>query len=158
MKYPLSKKCWNLGILFVICICAYTNTSAQVFTVIGLKPKGAARDSSLAQAAQMSYSYDKQQDLLTFRITLYAKRNEQAFGVNLVFDTGADDSAKMNWWGANNAFKFDKLVTAWVKRGNNGYEGTIGIGDAAGARAKQFNNLMQNNLQIRIEGNSIVML
>ncbi len=52
--------------------------------------------------------------------------------------------------------EFDKLITAWVTRGDNGYQGTIGVGDAAGARAKQFNNLLQNNLQIRVEGDSIV--
>jgi pimeloyl-ACP methyl ester carboxylesterase len=62
----------------------------------------------------------------------------------------------MNWWGANKAFKFDKLITAWVTRSDNGFQGTIGVGDAAGAQAKQFNNLLQNDLQIRVEGDSIV--
>ena len=100
MKYPLSKKCWNIGVFFVICVCACASTSAQVYTVIGAKPKGSARDSSLAEAGLLSYRYDKQQDLLTFRITLYATPNKQAFDVNLAFDTRGDDATKMNWWGA----------------------------------------------------------
>src|SRR6185295_8779636 len=87
---------------------------------------------------------------------LYGAPNEQTFGVNIAFDTGGDEAAKMNWWGANNTFKFDKLITAWVTRGANGYQGTIGVGDASGARAKQFNNLSENNLQIKIEGDSIL--
>src|SRR5262249_24752130 len=99
---------------------------------------------------------DKPQDLLWFRVSLYGQPNEQAFGVNLVVDTGREDAAKMNWWGANKDFRFDKLVTAWVARRDGGYQGLIGVADAAGAKARNFNNLAQNNLQIRIEGDSIV--
>jgi len=130
--------------------------TAQVWTVIAFDPKGDGRDPSLADAAQLSYRYDKQQDFLWFRVSLYAKPNEESFGVNIVVDTGAEVAAKMSWWGANKDFKFDKLVTAWVTRGNAGYQGTIGVGDAAGAKIKQFNNLLQNNLQICVEGDSIL--
>ena len=143
-------------LLLILSIIATANATAQVWTVLAADTKGDARDPSLADAAQVSYRYDKQQDLLWFRVSLYSKPNEQAFGVNLVFDTGGDDAAKMNWWGANKAFKFDKLVTAWVTRTDKGYQGTIGVGDAAGVKAKQFNNLLQNNLQLRIEGDSII--
>jgi pimeloyl-ACP methyl ester carboxylesterase len=62
----------------------------------------------------------------------------------------------MNWWGGNKTFRFDKVITAWVTRSEKGYQGTIGVGDAAGVKAKQINNLRQNNLQIRVEGDSIV--
>ena len=102
--------------------------TAQVWTVIAFDPKGDGRDPSLADAAQLSYRYDKQQDFLWFRVSLYAKPNEESFGVNIVVDTGAEVAAKMSWWGANKDFKFDKLVTAWVTRGNAGYQGTIGVG------------------------------
>src|SRR5258708_8103471 len=130
--------------------------TAEVWTVIAVDPKGDGRDPSLPEAGQFSYCYDKGQDLVWFRVTLYGKANEESFGVNIVVDTGADEAAKMNWWGANKDFKFDKLVTAWVTRSNGGYQGTIGVGDAAGAKAKKFNNLLQNNLQIRVEGDSIL--
>ena len=129
---------------------------AQVWTVLAGDPKGDTSDSSLADAAQLSYRYDKQQDFLWFRVSLYGTPNQQAFGVNIAIDTGADEAAKMNWWGANKAFRFDRLITAWVTRGDKGYEGTIGVGNTAGVRAKQINNLTQNNLQIRVEGDSIV--
>ena len=150
--YPVSK----VVLLLVFIMIAPVGTIAQVWTVVGFDAKGDARDPSLADAATLSFRYDKEQDFLWFRVSLYGKPNEQAFGVNLVFDTGADEAAKMNWWGANKAFKFDKLVTAWVTRGANGYEGTIGVGDATGAESKQFNNLQQNNLQLRVEGDSII--
>jgi pimeloyl-ACP methyl ester carboxylesterase len=110
----------------------------------------------LADAAQLAYRYEKEQDVLWFRIALYGQPNKEAFGVNLAIDTGGDDSTKMNWWGANKTFRFDRLVTARVTRGDNGYQGTIGVGDAGGVKAKQLNNLRQNNLQIRVENDSIV--
>jgi pimeloyl-ACP methyl ester carboxylesterase len=130
--------------------------SPHLWTVLAFDPKSDARDPSLADAAQLCYRYDKEQDYLWFRVNLYKAPNEQAFGINIVFDTGVDDARKMNWWGTNQAFRFDKLITAWVMRSDNGYQGTIGVGDAAGAQAKQFNNLIQNDLQIRVEGESIV--
>ena len=132
---------------------------AQVWTVLAFDSKGDGRDPTLADAAQLAYRYDKQQDFFWFRVSLYGALNEQEFGVNIAIDTGGDEAAKMNWWGGNKTFKFDRLVTAWVTyrdKGNKGYEGTIGIGDVAGVNAKQINNLRQNNLQIRVEGDSIV--
>lgn len=143
-----------LVLAFVIVVPV--GATAQVWTVLAVDPKGDGRDASLPDAAQLSYRYDKQQDLLWFRVSLYGKPHDESFGVNIAVDTGAEDTAKMNWWGANKDFKFDKLVTAWVTRANGGYQGTIGVGDATGAKVQNFNNLLQNNLQIRVEGDSIL--
>src|SRR5437764_15016672 len=152
LLYPVSK----IVLLLAFIVISPVGAIAQVWTVVGFDAQGDAHDPLLADAATLSFRYDKQQDFLWFRVSLYGLPNEQAFGVNLVFDTGGDEAAKMNWWGANKAFKFDKLVTAWVTRDGNGYQGTIGVGDAAGVKAKQFNNLLQNNLQLRVEGDSII--
>lgn len=149
---PISK----IVLLLVLNVLVPVGAAAQVWTVAAFDPKGDARDPSLADAAQLSYRYDKQQDFLWFRLTLYGQPDAQTFGVNLAFDTGGDEAAKMNWWGANKTFKFDRLLTAWVTRGASGYQGTIGVGDAAGVEAKRPNNLLQNNLQLRVEGDSII--
>src|SRR5437868_4966053 len=146
----------KIAMLLVLILIISAVASAQVYTVLTFDAKGDGRDPSLADAAQLAYRYDKQQDFLWFRIALYGLPNENAFGVNIVIDTGADDAARINWWGGNKVFKFDKLITAWVTRGDNGYQGTIGVGDVAGVKAKQLNNLHQNNLQVRVEGDSIV--
>jgi pimeloyl-ACP methyl ester carboxylesterase len=150
--FPVAK------ILLLLAFIAITPAvaAAQVYTVLAFDGKGDGRDSSLADAAQLAYRYDKERDFLWFRIALYGLPNAQAFGVNIVIDTGGDDAAKMNWWGSNKTFRFDRLLTANVTRGDKGYEGTIGVADAAGVAAKQFTNLRQNNLQVRVEGDSIV--
>lgn len=145
-------------LFFLMWVAAVPAVAAQpdIWTVIAVDPKGDGRDPSLADAAQLSYRYDKQRDMLWVRVSLYGKPNKDAFGVNIVVDTGVDDAGKMNWWGANKDFKFDKLLTAWVVRANGGYQGTIGVADAAGAKAKNLNNVPQNNLQIRVEGDSVL--
>lgn len=147
---------WKPALFVTLMVISPATTTAQVWTVLSFDGQGDARDPSLGDAAQLAYRYDTQQDVLWFRIALYGQPNRDAFGVNLLIDTGGDDSTKMNWWGANKTFKFDRLVTASVTRGDKGFEGTIGVGDTAGVNAKQPNNLRQNNLQIRVEGDSIV--
>src|SRR5438445_5666555 len=149
----------RIGLLLCLIRISPAMATAQVYSLLTFDGKGDGRDSSLADAAQLAYRYDKQQDFLWFRIALYGQPNKAAFGVNLVIDTGGDDSTKMNWWGANKTFRFDKIVTAYVTnrdKGDQGFEGTIGVGDAAGVSTKQLTNLRQNNLQIRVEGDSIV--
>src|SRR5437764_13785943 len=104
----------------------------QVWTVLAVDPKDDGRDPSLADAAQLSYRYDKEQDLLWFRVSLYGKPNEESLGVNIAVDSGADEAAKMNWWGANKDFQFDKLLTHQVAPERSGYKGKIHEREAAG--------------------------
>ncbi|HKR61188.1 MAG TPA: alpha/beta hydrolase [Pyrinomonadaceae bacterium] len=143
-----------LVLFFILTIPAVA--TAQLYTVISFDPKGDCRDPSQADLAQLSYRYDKAQDFFWFRIAHYTLPNVESFSVNLVIDSGGDEALKMNWWGNNKTFKFDRLVTAAVSRGENGYTGTIGVTDPAGIAAHRMNNLRQDNLQIRVEGNSIL--
>lgn len=144
----------------MLCLAVFTISpaisNAQIYSVLAFDAKGDGHDASLADAAQLAYRHDKEQDLLWFRIALYGQPNKDAFGVNIAIDTGGDDSTKANWWGSNKTFKFDRLVTANVTRTANGFAGTVGVADAAGVNAKQMTNLHQNNLQIRVDGDAIV--
>ena len=135
---------------------AYEKRAADIWTVLTGDPKGDAADPSLADGAQLAYQYDREKDFLWFRIFLYGEPNPNAFGANLVFDTTGEAGTKVNWWGANKDYKFDKIVTAWVTRSGDGFKGTIGIGDANGVNQKQLNNLLKDNLQIKVAGDSIL--
>jgi pimeloyl-ACP methyl ester carboxylesterase len=143
-------------VVLIFLFIAPSGAVAQVWTILAFDQKDDGREASLADAATLSYRYDKAQDVLWFRLSLYGTPNHQSFGLNIAFDTRGDETAKLNWWGSNKSFRFDKLLTAWVTRGQNGYEGTVGIANVQGVQAKQFNNLVQNNLQISIEGDSII--
>src|ERR1041385_8422607 len=152
----ITKRVCRAVLLSSLLMFAANVATAETWTVIAAKAKGNARDAALPQAAQLSYRYDKQQDVLWFRIALYGSLDQHTFGANLAFDTRADDGAKMDWWGANKAFRFDRLVTAWVTRTANGYEGTIGVADVNGVRTKRMDNLAQNNLQILTDRDAIL--
>jgi pimeloyl-ACP methyl ester carboxylesterase len=152
----IQKQIAKIALLLTLIVITPALTAAQIYTVLTFDGKGDGRDPALPDAAQLAYHYDKEQDLLWFRIALYGSPNAQAFAVNIVFDTGAEEANKMNWWGGNKDFRFDKLLTAQVTRGANGFTGTIGVADVAGVSAKNFTNLRQNNLQIRVEGDSII--
>jgi len=135
---------------------APTQIIPDVWTFASVDPKGDGSDPSLADAATLCYRYDKAQDMLWFRISLFGKPNEQTFGVNIAFDTGADDAAKMNWWGSNKTFKFDRLLSAWVTRAGDHYVGMIGVNDAPLPDKTSGQNALRDNLEIRVEGDSIL--
>src|SRR6476660_8050144 len=113
LRMPLIK---TILLLLACLIGMAGGARAQVWTVVAFDPKGDGREAALADAAQLSYRYDQQQDMLWFRVSLYGKPSADSFGVNIVVYTvaGAAAGMKMNWWGANKDFQFDKLVTAWV--------------------------------------------
>ncbi len=57
--------------LLALTVITPAPAAAQIYTVLTFDVKGDGRDPSLADAAQLAYRYDKQQDLLWFRIALY---------------------------------------------------------------------------------------
>lgn len=147
-------------ILLLCCVLSsgFSQTSPpNVWTVLAFDVPGDGRDPALADAAQLAYRYDKEQDMLWFRVALYAAPDRAAFGVNIVVDTGASDDSKMNWWGRNKQFKFDKLLTVWITETGGVRQGTIGVGDPSGVKARIFNNLLQNNVEIRFENDSVIL-
>jgi pimeloyl-ACP methyl ester carboxylesterase len=147
-------------LLIVLCSAwlagAAPASESTVWTVIGFDPRGDAQDPSLADAALLSYQYDKGRDLLWFRVGLYEAPTAEAFRVNIAVDTGASNRDKMNWWGANAEFAFDRLVTIWMTRGGGAYHGTSGITDANGARREQFTNLKENSVELRVDRDAIL--
>ena len=58
--------------------------------------------------------------------------------VNLALDVDGDPANGFAWWGANTAFKFDRLVTVWCFRVADGCQGYVGIADAAQVAARTF--------------------
>ncbi len=140
----------------ILVTAAALGTGRSVWTVVAVDPKGDGRDPSLADAAQLSWRYDDADDMLWFRVSLFGELNANAFGVNIAVDTGATDTKKTNWWGGNKEFAFDLLITAWVTKSGTRYTGTIGISDAAGASQKQLTNRAKDSVQLRVEGNAIL--
>jgi pimeloyl-ACP methyl ester carboxylesterase len=129
--------------------------SANIWAVKMIDPLGDAKGGSPIDAAQLSFRYDRAAEVVWFRVALYGTRVSEAFGLQLAIDTGSDGS-KASWWGANKEFRFDRLVTARVTRNGNAFRGTIGVANADGAAAGNFTNVSRDSLQLRVEGDAIV--
>jgi pimeloyl-ACP methyl ester carboxylesterase len=94
----------RLILLFVVWLMdAPPGSTGHVWSVIAVDPKGDVRDSSLADAAQLSYRYDEPRDMLWFRVSLFGRPPANEFGVKIAVDTGAND---------------DREITAWSTRAN----------------------------------------
>lgn len=83
---------------------------------------------------------DPGRPLVWFRIDLESPVPAHWIGVNLVLDEDGDPANGPAWWGKNNAFHFDRLVTAWVFPVGNRYEGSVGIVPADEAAAFRVTN------------------
>ncbi len=77
-------------------------------------------------------------DMLWARVTLREPPHDRWIGMNLAFDLDGDPTNGFAWWGANNTFKFDRLVTVWCFRVSDGCQGYIGLAEAAEAAARTF--------------------
>jgi len=84
----------------------------------------------LPDARALSVALDHDRLRAWFRIDLQDPPPAAWIGVNLALDTDGNPADGMAWWGKNTGFHFDRLVTAWVFRVGDRYEGTVGIATA----------------------------
>jgi hypothetical protein len=102
--------------------------AAAKWKPLGTDPAGDGKVASLPDVVALASWSDG--DVVWFRVSL-ASPPGAAFGVNLAFDVDGDPTNGQPWWGANTAFRFDRLVTVWVfDTTEETLEGTIGIASA----------------------------
>lgn len=65
-----------------------------------------------------------------FRARLAGPPPERWMGLNVALDEDGDPTNGMAWWGTNSAFKFDRLVTAYLTRAEGYWMGALGIAGA----------------------------
>ena len=94
----------------------------------------------LPDARALFVAPDRDRSLAWFRIDLQDAPPDNWIGVNVALDTDGDPKDGPAWWGKNTAFHFDRLVTAWVFRAGNRYEGTVGIASGVEVTAMRLTN------------------
>ena len=115
-------------------------------------PAADGRNPELADAKALRYFYDRKNDSLWFKIDFHRLPDPDAFGVNLMVDVDQNQATGMNWWGGNNKFTFDKLVTVWLRKGSDGrYYGPVGISSAEFARRQRLTKLGDRNVRFGMQ-------
>jgi hypothetical protein len=92
--------------------------------------RGDGKQARLPDATAVSVRRDGSQHRVWFRIALSAPMPDRWLGANLALDVDGDPGNGMAWWGTNQAFRFDRLVSVWGMESGSGYQGIIGIADA----------------------------
>ena len=129
------------------------------WTTLSDDPAGDGSDPALADGAALAWACDDRTSTAWFRFELHDAPNAEAFGINVIVDSDADQTTGTHWWGTNNGFTWERLVTAWLTRGDDGrYSGMLGVGDLAGATDGDFTNLHRGGVKFAIvpEENAIV--
>ena len=85
---------------------------------------------SLPDATRLEAIPSSPDGLLWVRVTLREPPHDHWLGMNLVLDVDGDAVNGKAWWGANNTFKFDQVVTVWCFHVADGCQGYIGVADA----------------------------
>ena len=127
----------------------------DVWTVEKIDSRGDGRDPSSLDAAQLSWRYDAASDVVWFRVALFGAPTAESFRVTIAVDSGAADTERMNWWGANNDFRFDRLITAWIARRGDTYAGRLGVADATGVRQQDLANIFTSDGRVRVDRDAI---
>lgn len=104
--------------------------SADGWTTLVEDPTGDGRAPGMPDLRAVSWRSDAKR--VWFRFELANDVDPDRFGINLALDVDDDQTTGNNWWAGNTAFKFDRLVTVWVRRGTDGrYRGAVGVADAS---------------------------
>jgi len=114
-------------------------------------PAGDGKVPSLPDVRRLEAIPASPDGLLWLRMTLEDKPHDRWLGLNVVLDVDGDPENGQPWWGANSAFKFDRLVTVWCIRVPQGCQGFIGVADAAEAAAGKMSSGGPQGLRFAID-------
>ncbi len=115
---------------------------------------GDGMNPGLSDGKSLSYYVDQKEDMLWFKFDLHGSLDPNAFAMNILIDTDADQETGMNWFGTNTEFTFEKCLTLWMRREGKTYAGINGITDQSGIYASEWNRLKKNNLVYYLDGNN----
>ena len=135
---PADSKARRLGQIALSPLDALTGLE---WRTLSTEEQGDATRPTLPDATSLRYAIDTGNDRVWFRVDLAQAPDEQWLGINIAIDADLDPDNGTNWWGTNQEFKFDRLVTAYLNESGGYWQGPLGIADAAGVADFNMNNL-----------------
>ena len=119
--------------------------------------EGDGRFPKMNDLRAVSWRADKK--TVWFKFDLAADVDPDTFGINLAFDLDEDQKTGSGWWAGNTAFKYDRLVTVWVRRGKDGrYRGAVGAADAADITAGTMVTSPPKTIAFSVDGSKRAIL
>jgi hypothetical protein len=100
-------------------------------------PAGDGKQASLPDATAVAMA-DDGKDRIWFRVTLRDAPPSAWLGLNLALDVDGDDTNGTPWWGVNTAFHFDRLVSVYLFKIGDSYQGMAGTSDSAAVAQGEF--------------------
>jgi pimeloyl-ACP methyl ester carboxylesterase len=129
---------------------------SSIWTVIAFDARKDGRDQSAPDAAQLSFRYDKANDVLWFRLSAFGRLDFEAVTVHLGIDTG-DAAGKVRWPGVkNNDFSFDRLATITARRNGMQHAADIAVSSPGAANPEQRLSGDAIAGYARIDGDAVV--
>jgi len=125
-----------------------SETAGFAWTELAKDDQGDIQTPGLPDAKALSYHYDAKNDVLWLKIDLYEPFAKSWFGINVAVDSDRDQTTGMNWWGLNQKFRFDRLLTVWVSDVGKYYQGTVGVADVDGLNAGKMDNLASGGIRV----------
>lgn len=105
------------------------------------RPTGATADGK-----SLSYFFDKQSDMIWFKLETYTDTDTFSPAMSIALDTDFDQHTGAPWYGSNSKFTVDKMISAGPRRQGDSYEGFNGITDEKGIRLSQWTNIVEDNI------------
>lgn len=102
---------------------------------------GDAQVARLPDARSLGYHYDASADRMWFRVQLESTPPGDWFGLNVAVDADRDQTNGSPWWGTNKAFHWDRLISAYLFRVGDRWQGILGVADSAGVARGEMGSL-----------------
>jgi complex I intermediate-associated protein 30 (CIA30) len=108
------------------------------FATIARDPRGDTVNPGLPDARELQLAVDASDGRVWFRFLLEERPPDAWLGMNVALDTDGDPEDGGAWWGQNQRFHYDVLVTAYLNKGAGYWQGTAGVSDAAQVAEGRF--------------------
>lgn len=110
-----------------------------IWRLLAREESGDGSSSRLPDATALSYAIVG--SMVWFRVDLAAEPDPRWLGVNVAVDSDLDTTNGTPWWGSNSEFAFDRLLTAYLNRGDGYWQGMVGLADAEGAGRGEIDSI-----------------
>lgn len=117
---------------------SHAATSHLTWRELAADPASDGKSPRLPDARSLAFAYDEKRDEVWFRIGLEASPPRSYVGLNLALDGDLDQANGTAWWGVQSGFRFDRLVTVWLRDVGDCYQGFVGVADSAMVAGGRF--------------------